>query len=327
MVARAAAELPDNESGVLSWEPKLDGFRLILFHTLDGRVMLQSRQLRPLTRYFPEVVAAVRERVPPGTVLDGEIVVYSGGMVNFAALQRRIHPSSAHHAARVVDTGTAWSGRLAPATFVAFDVLTLAGQDLRPEPYKRRRKQLRRLLADSAEPLLLMPATRHVEGARAWMDQHAGGGIEGVVVKDRRRGYRPDRASSWRKVRAYRTTEAVVGGIVGRLDAPEALVLGRNDESGRFRVVGRTTLLTLPARRELGAVLTSPATAHPWPAVLPANRFGQWTSTDVAYTQVDPSVVVEIDADASFEYGRWRHPTKFVRIRLDLQPDEVSSGG
>lgn len=173
-----------------------------------------------------------------------------------------------------------------------FDILPLAGVDLRTEPYRRR--QLRRLLANAAEPLLLMPATREVEGTRAWMDQHAGAGIEGVVVKDRRRGYRPDR-TKWVKVRAYRSVEAVVGGVVGSLDAPEALVLGRTD--GRFRVVGRTTPLTCPRGAELGAVLTAPVTAHPWPAVLPANRFGQWSGHDVTYTQVKPSMVVEIDAD------------------------------
>jgi hypothetical protein len=103
-------------------------------------------------------------------------------------------------------------------------------------------------------------------------------------------------------------------------------MLGRLDEQGRFRVVGRTTALTLPARRELGAVLTSPVTAHPWPAVLPASRFGQWSSTDVTYTQVEPHVVVEIDADTSFEHGRWRHPTKFVRYRADLDPADLEPG-
>lgn len=102
-------------------------------------------------------------------------------------------------------------------------------------------------------------------------------------------------------------------------------MLGRTDEKGRFRVVGRTTPLTLPARRELGAVLAAPAAGHPWPAVLPANRFGQWSSTDVAYTQVEPSVVVEIHADASFEHGRWRHPTRFVRLRAELHPRDLST--
>jgi ATP-dependent DNA ligase len=181
MIARAVEQLPDDDgAGRWSYEAKMDGFRCLAFRTAGDRVMLQSRQQRSLTRYFPEVVAALLERVPAGTVLDGELVVWAGGKVNFSALQQRIHPSSAHHAARVVDTGAPWSGKLAPATFVVFDVLTFAGQDLRTEPYRRRRKQLRNLLADSAEPLLLMPATRELAGAHAWMDQHTGTGIEGV---------------------------------------------------------------------------------------------------------------------------------------------------
>lgn len=326
MVARSVEQLPnDNGAGRFSFEPKMDGFRCLAFRTAGDRVMLQSRQQRWLTRYFPEVVAALLERVPAGTVLDGELVVVSGGRLSFAALQRRIHPSSAHHAARVVEEGRPWSGVLAPAVLVVFDVLALAGQDLRGEPYRRRRKRLRRLLDGSTEPLLLMPATRDLVGAHAWMDQHAEAGIEGVVVKDRNRGYRPGRPrTSWLKVRVHHTVEAVVGGVVGPLDAPDALLLGRVDEKGRLRVVGRTTPLTLPARRELGAVLAAPRSVHPWPAVLPANRFGHWSADDVAYTPTEPNVVVELDADTAYEHGRWRHPTRFRRVRLDLQPGEIS---
>ncbi len=326
MVARAAAELPvDDGGGRWSFEPKMDGFRCLAFRTGDDRVLLQSRQQRPLTRYFPEVVAALHQRVPPGTVLDGELVVYSGSRLSFAALQRRIHPSSAHHAARVVDNGAAWSGVLAPAVLAVFDVLTLAGQDLRGEPYKRRRKRLRKLLAGSGEPLLLMPATREIAGAEAWMEQHADAGIEGVVVKDRRRGYRHDRSrAAWQKVRAHHTAEAIVGGVVGPLNAPDALLLGRHDDEGRLRVVGRTGPLPLAARRELGKLLTGPDGAHPWPALLPANRFGHWSTDDLVYTATEPNLVVEVDADGCFEHGRWRHLTHYLRVRLDLQPDEIT---
>ena len=120
-------------------------------------------------------------------------------------------------------------------------------------------------------------------------------------------------------MRAHHTVEAVVGGVVGPLDAPDALVLGRVDEQGRLRVVERTTPLTLPARREIGAVLAAPRSVHPWPAVLPANRFGHRSSDDVAYTPTEPNVVVELDADTAFERGRWRHPTRFRPCRCTLK--------
>lgn len=119
-----------------------------------------------------------------------------------------------------------------------------------------------------------MPMTRDLAGASAWMSQHSAAGIEGVVVKDRAHGYRPGRRS-WMKVRTRTTAEAIVGGVLGPLNAPEALLLGRPDERGRLRVAGRTGPLTLPARRELGAVLTASRGTHPWPAQIPSSRFGQ----------------------------------------------------
>jgi hypothetical protein len=127
------------------------------------------------------------------------------------------------------------------------------------------------------------------------------------------------------KVRAHHTAEAVVGGVVGPLEAPEALLLGRIDKYGRLRVIGRTTPLTLPARREVGALLAAPRDAHPWPTTLPANRFGQWSGDDVTYTATEPNVVVEVDADVCFEHGRYRHPTRFRRVRAELRPDDLSA--
>jgi ATP-dependent DNA ligase len=152
--------------------------RCLAFHRIGGDVTLQSRQQKALTAYFPEVAASIIEQVPTGTVLDGELVVYRDGRCDFAALQRRI------------------SGRpdLAAATsFVVFDVLALAGRDLCSLPYRKRRKRLRQLLADAAPPLMLMPATRDLAGAQAWMHDHVDAGVEGVVLKHREHGYRPRR--------------------------------------------------------------------------------------------------------------------------------------
>ncbi len=238
--------------------------------------------------------------MPGGIVLDGELVVWRDGRLDFAALQRRIHPAASHAARR---------GQLPAATFVVFDVLAVEGVDLRGEPYRKRRKLLRQLLEDAAAPLALMPATRELAGTEAWMREHADAGIEGVVIKDRNRAYRPGR-SHWAKVRTRTTAEAVVGGVIGPLHAPDALVLGRLDEHGRLRVAGRTTPLTLPARREIGALLRPPHGAHPWPEQISSSKFGQLPPEPVLYTQTEPAVVVEVDADVCFQLDRWRHTTE-----------------
>jgi ATP-dependent DNA ligase len=308
MVARPAPALPPPERAALfSFEPKFDGFRCLAFRTSDG-VLLQSRQLRPLTRYFPEVAAALAEQLAPGTVVDGELCVYRDGQLDFTALQRRIHPSAMHAARR---------GELAPASLVVFDVLAVAGADLRGRPYWARREHLELLLRNARPPLVLMPATRDLGAAHAWLTEHAGAGIEGVVVKDVRRGYRPSR-TSWEKVRTRATVDAVVGGVLGPLDEPRALVLGRHDGDGRLRVVGRTGPLPASARREVGTLLVPPQGRHPWPRRISSSRFGQLPPEPVDYAQVEPLLVVEVDADLCWEQGRWRHPTEFRRLRVDL---------
>jgi ATP-dependent DNA ligase len=209
------------------------------------------------------------------------------------------------------------------ASFVAFDILTLAGRDLRGLPYRKRRNRLRRLLADAAPPLALMPATRELGGAQAWMHNHTEAGVEGVVVKHRDHGYRPRRRCWW-KVRTRTTADAVVGGVLGPLNAPEALLLGLRDSRGRLRVAGRTGPLPLPVRRELGALLVPPQRAHPWPERIRSSRFGQLPGDLVDYTPTEPLLVVEVDAYVRFEHDRWRHPTAFRRVRGDLQPADLS---
>jgi ATP-dependent DNA ligase len=147
-------------------------------------------------------------------------------------------------------------------------------------------------------------------------------GVEGVVVKHREHGYRP-RRRSW-KVRTRVTADAVVGGVIGALDAPQALLLGLPDERGRLRVAGRTVPLTLPARRELAAVLMPPRRAHPWPERIPSSRFRQLPGDLVDYTPTEPLLVVEVDSDVSFEHNRWRHPTRYRRVRNDLRPTDLT---
>ncbi|WP_246266445.1 hypothetical protein [Pseudonocardia xinjiangensis] len=159
--------------------------------------------------------------------------------------------------------------------------------------------------------------------ARAWLLNHSDAGIEGVVAKRLDHVYRPG-GRMWRKVRTRFTAEAVVGGVLGTLVQPEALIVGRTDYRGRLRVAGRTSPLPRAARDDIAAVLTAPGTEHPWPPAIASSRFGQRPSEPVTYVQVAPTTVVELDVDTAFEDHRWRHPPRFIRVRRDLWPSDVS---
>jgi ATP-dependent DNA ligase len=310
MTARSSPDLPAGD-GRWAYEPKFDGFRCLAFCRPRGRPSLQSRQQRPLTRFFPEVVAALQKQLGHGMVLDGELVICVDGRLDFAALQDRLR-------------GARRSAAGPSACLVVFDILALRGEDLRGLPYVQRRELIADLLADAAPPLALIPMTTDQAGARAWLTGHADAGIEGVVVKNLKHGYRPARRT-WQKVRTRVTAEALVGGVIGPLHAPQVLILGRVDDGGRLRIAGRTGPLPAPIRTELGAVLQPPKRIHPWPVTIPSSRFGQLPAKPVEYTPVDPAVVVELDADVAFELGRWRHPTALRRLRLDLTAEDLAT--
>ncbi len=309
MLSRPVDVLPT--AGVWAYEPKLDGFRCLLTISAFGDVGLDSRRAKPLGRHFPEVLAAARH-LPPGLVLDGELVIVRGTGVDFAALQERLRSSAPVRTARLADA--------APAALIAFDVLHHDGHDLRPSPYDERRAVLEAVLADAPRGVGLMPVTTDPVAARAWLrDQPPG--IEGVVAKRRDQRYRPG-VRGWQKLRARHTAEAVVGGVFGTLAHPEALVLGRH-RGGRLSVVGRTGPLPLAVRAELRGLLRPPHGEHPWPPRLPSGRFEQTPGREIEYTQVAPELVVEVETDTAYEQGRWRHATSFVRLRPDLAPTDV----
>jgi ATP-dependent DNA ligase len=261
---------------------------------------------------FPEVVAALQEQLIGGIVLDGELVVCTDGRLDFAALQRRLHAGRARRLAAE-----------APACLVVFDILAVGVDDLRGLPYVQRRNLVSGLLAAVTPPLALMPMTTEQAGARTWLTDHTAAGIEGVVVKHLTQAYQPARRT-WQKIRTRVTAEAVVGGLIGPLDAPEVLILGRVDDGGRLRVAGRTSRIPRELRAELGAVLELPRRIHPWPTTIPSSRFGQLPPQPVEYTAVNPALVVELDADVAFEHGRWRHPTALRRIRPDLTAEDLA---
>jgi len=268
---------------------------------------MQQQVTRYRTPAFPDVVDAVTEGLPTGTVIDGELVVMSGPRLDFLGLQRRL-------TSRRVESA-------APATLVAFDVLAAGGEDLRALPYQQRRERLEQLIATSGTGLALVPVTSDLAGATAWM-RYKVDGIEGVVAKRVDHSYRQG-IRFWAKIRATSSAEAVVGGTVGPPGAPTALVLGRYDQRGRLRVIGRTFPLCREDGAELAALLSAPTGPHPWPTVLPGGRFGLPGSAALTHTPVAPTLVVEIEADRSWELGRYRHGVKFVRTRLDLSPSDV----
>ena len=310
--AEPALALPPDRPGGWAWEPKFDGFRCIAFRSSE-RVVLQSRQQRPLTRYFPEIVAAVGA-LSREVVLDGELVVWHEARLDFAALQQRIHPADAR--ARQLSIAR-------PASYIVFDLLARDGLDIRRLPYRKRRKKLEKLLGRQLpHGLVLMPMSMDRAVARAWLLNHGEAGIEGVVAKRLDAPYRPKR-HAWQKVRTRRTAEAVVGGVFGSVDRPDALVLGLPDGSGQLRIAGRTRPLGQQDRQHLAAALQPCAGGHPWPVRLPSSRFGQLPGKAIEYTPVEPTVVVELDVDASFERYRWRHAAWFIRVRSDLLPDDL----
>jgi ATP-dependent DNA ligase len=316
MLAKSVTSMPVGAGW--AFEPKFDGYRILAFHTPDGtgpEVLLQSRQQRDLTAHFPDVAAAVAA-FDHDVVLDGEVVIWRAGRLDFGALQDRVRsgPSRARGLALEL-----------PATYVVFDLLALDGTDLREQPYRHRRHQLEQLLDRRLPPgLVLAPSSTDPAVARTWLLGHTSSGIEGVVAKRVDQPYRPG-VRAWQKLRTRVTGEAVIGGVIGPLHPPRVLLLGRPDAHGALQLAGRTTELTPTAAAAVAAVLDPhPGPGHPWPEVLPSTRWGR-PGPPTVYTRVDPTVVVELVVDTAVEAHRWRHPARFVRLRPDLHPADLQS--
>jgi ATP-dependent DNA ligase len=304
-------------SGGCRYEAKLDGFRAICRISDSGMVQLTSRRQANLSRAFPDIAAAVTSVLPPGTVVDGEIVRWGAeGRTDFAALQRRL----------VAGRRVPELARLEPCHYAIFDLLETGGTDYRPRPFAERRSALERLLADvpGTSPVILCPQTSQYGEARLWFEVLHAQGVEGIVVKAADDPYEP--RVRWWKVKYRTSTEAVIGGVVGSLEAPQALILGRQVE-GQLRVVGRTSPLPAVVRRQFAGVLTPAGGEHPWPEALPGGWAGGFPGADpVHYLRVIPNVVVEVLVDAAQGAGRWRHLAGFARLRTDLRPEDVPPG-
>ncbi|HET6810243.1 MAG TPA: ATP-dependent DNA ligase [Acidimicrobiales bacterium] len=326
MLAKLARELPVSEG--LLYEPKWDGFRCIVFR--DGaEVELGSRNERPLTRYFPELVAALQEQLPPRCVVDGEIVIVGPGGLDFDALLQRIHPAESR--VRMLAAST-------PASFVAFDLLALGDEDLRRRPFSERRELLVSSLGPAAAPVHVTPATAAPDVAADWFRRFEGAGLDGVVVKRGDLPYREDERVMV-KVKHERTADCVVagfrwhkhGGMVG------SLLLGLFDDHGTLHHVGVTASFTTARRKELVDELApyriESLDGHPWAAwageVVSGRMPGghsRWNAKrDLSWEPLRPDLVCEVAYD-HMQGDRFRHAATFKRWRPDREPPSCTYG-
>ncbi|HEX6435335.1 MAG TPA: ATP-dependent DNA ligase, partial [Gemmatimonadales bacterium] len=323
MLAKLADELPP--PGPFLYEPKWDGFRALIFRS-DDDVYIQSRDSRPFDRYFPELHEALLERLPAGSVIDGEIVIMTDSGLDFDTLQLRLHPA----ASRVAKLA-----RQTPSSFIAFDLLAAGGKSLMAQPQGERRKQLERLLARVEPPVYLTPATRDRALALKWLDQFEGAGLDGVMAKPENLPYQPGKRAMI-KVKHARTADCVVAGfrwhktgkgVVG------SLLLGLYDDRGMLQHVGVTSSFTMAKRKELAdelAPLRTDAMAnHPWKEWAQAEGTGfdrmpgaqsRWSAgKDLSWEPLRIERVCEVKYD-HLQGDRFRHATTFLRWRPDKQP-------
>jgi ATP-dependent DNA ligase len=317
MLARLARELPPGHL----YEPKWDGFRCLAFCE-DGEFDLRSRNDRPLARYFPEVVDALRRLPEARMVLDGELVVPASAGLDFTGLLSRLHPALSRIERLSRET---------PAWFIAFDVLARGNEDLRGLPFAERRRQLERLLRGARAPLILTPITTDVEVAERWL--YAGRGIDGVVAKDPSVAYRPGERALV-KVKQERTADCVVAGfrLFEDRPLPSSLLLGLYGDDGELRHVGLASSFAEAERPRLLETLSPlaiPLEQHPWENgfLLEGSPMGRMKGAAAKWTPemrldwipVAPSLVCEVAYD-HLDGDRFRHPARFRRFRPDREP-------
>lgn len=311
-LAKPVTDIPARSAlpGGCVYEPKWDGYRLVVVRTATS-TRLWSKQGRDLTDRFPDLAAAALAQVPAGTVLDGEVVVWNGSRLDFGLLQQRMVTAVGRIRAQVAAH---------PASYVAFDVLAGRGRDVRDQRLSRRRALLEELAERWAPPMQLSPSTSDPAQARRWFEDFRPAGVEGLVAKGANTRYAPGRRE-WLKVKSWETTEVLAGGVIGTLARPGQLVAGRY-RAGELVVVGRTSPLTPAQAAELAALLSPADADHPWPNRIGTGRFGGGR-LPVPLTRVRPEVVVEVSADAALQAGIFRHPLRYVRVRPDLDAEDV----
>ena len=331
MLAKSVGELPPGEGWI--FEPKWDGFRALIFRDGD-ELFIQSRDEKPLDRYFPELVEALKSQLPQRCVLDGEIVIAQDGALDFEALQLRLHPA----ASRV----KLLSGQI-PASVVFFDILCQNDQDLRHTPFGERRQLLMSLLGDAKPPVHITPATRNRKTAADWFSRFEGAGLDGVIAKKETAIYEPNKRVML-KIKHERECDCVVAGFRWHKNsegtALGSLLLGLYDDAGHLQHVGVCASFTAAKRRELITFLApyreNALEGHPWrewaetqvPTADAAQRrpgmLSRWSQgKDLSWEPLRPELVVQVAYD-HMQGSRFRHTAQFRRWRTDKRPADCT---
>ncbi|MFE9613080.1 ATP-dependent DNA ligase [Streptomyces sp. NPDC006012] len=325
MLAKSVAKIPPD----MHYEAKWDGFRSVVFR--DGpEVELGSRTGKPLTRYFPELVAALKERVPERCVLDGEIVIALNGRLDFDALTERIHPA---------DSRVRTLAERTPASFVVFDLLALADESLLDVALTDRRALLVRALSGTSAPVHVAPATTDIDVARRWFEQYEGAGLDGVVAKPPAGRYRQDERAMF-KIKHERTADVVVAGYRFHKSGPVvgSLLLGLYDDRGTLQHVGVSAAFPMKRRAELVEELEplrlADVSGHPWAAWSEESAHetarlpgapSRWSGKkDLSWVPLRPERVVEVAYDHMEHGARFRHTARFRRWRPDRTPESCT---
>jgi ATP-dependent DNA ligase len=319
MLAKSVASIPADAS----YEPKWDGFRSVCFRDFD-QVELGSRNERPMTRYFPELVAAAITELPERCVVDGEIIIATDHGLDFEALQQRIHPAESR--VRMLAERT-------PASFIAFDLLALGDDDYTDRPFSARRAALVDALAHSGPSIHVTPATTDPATAQRWFDQFEGAGLDGVIAKPLTITYQPDKRVMF-KIKHQRTADCVVAGYrvhKSGEDAIGSLLLGLYEDGGTLASVGVIGAFPMAERRRLFIELQPLITTfddHPWnwaahqsgDRTPRRNEGSRWNAgKDLSFAPLRPERVVEVRYD-HMEGQRFRHTAQFNRWRPDRDP-------
>jgi ATP-dependent DNA ligase len=331
MLSKRIAELPEGEGWI--FEPKWDGFRALIFRDGD-EIFIQSRDGKPLNRYFPELLDPLRAQLPARCALDGEIVIARNGALDFEALQLRLHPAASRVKLLAQET---------PASIVFFDLLCEGELDLQGEPFRNRRERLRSMLASATPPLHLTPATQDERVASDWFRRFEGAGLDGVMAKAVTGRYEPDKRVMF-KVKHERECDCVVAGFrwhkQGDGTAVGSLLLGLFDEAGALQHVGVCASFTLEKRRELVDYLApyreNALVNHPWGnwASRDAGNGGmakrmpgglsRWSQgKDLSWEPLRPELVLEVTYE-HMQGARFRHISHFKRWRPDKMPGDCT---
>lgn len=314
-MAKAVPRIPSVTAlpGGSVYEPKWDGYRAAIV-SAAGSTTIWSRQGKDLTRYFPDLIHAAEKHIPPGCVVDGEAVIWTRGRLDFEALQRRMTSSKSSLAFLVHEH---------PASFAAFDVLAVAGHDVRALPHRGRRALLEELTSGWTPPLNLSPMTTDRDEAEHWFESMPATGIEGLVIKGSSQAYEGGQRI-WLKAKRRDNLDVVCAAVIGRRDRPSQVVAGL-PVNGRLQIVGRSSQLTAAASKALAAHLHIPRSGHPWPEEISPGALDRFSKEKgpVHLTLVEP-LVIEVAADTAWSGRSFRHPLRYLRARPELNPEEVS---